>query len=63
MDNIEFKILKLCKKGYLNVYDIDFLHYCFSNNIIDIFFDDREFFILATFYKNYDMINILNLYI
>jgi hypothetical protein len=60
MDNIEFEILKLCKKNKLNDDDINFLNYVFSNDIIDVNYEESEFFNLASYYKNNDMLNVLN---
>ena len=62
MDNVEFEILKLCKKNKLQNNDVEFLNYVFGNNIIDVNYDGSEFFELASYYKNIDMINILKKY-
>jgi hypothetical protein len=59
MDNVEFEILKLCKKNSLKNKDVEFLNYVFSNNIIDKNYCDSEFLELASYYENFDMIKIL----
>ena len=57
-DNVEFEILKLCKKNNLQNEDIEYLNYVF-NNIIDVNFNDSEFLDLAKYYNNNMMVDIL----
>lgn len=60
MDNIEFEILRLCKKTKLELQDIKFIHYVFSNKLIERTYSDSEFYELANYYDNTDMLLFLN---
>ena len=62
MDDIIFDILCLCKKKELNYKEISTLKYIFENNIVDVNYDNGRFILSASFFGNYDMINILKLY-
>lgn len=56
---IEYKILELCKKQNLTQDDIDFVNYIFQNNILNVDFDDCEFILSASFFRNYKMVELL----
>lgn len=58
-DNVEFEILKLCKKYNLKNEDFEYLDFVFDNNIIDVNFNDSEFLDLAEYYNNIIMINYI----
>lgn len=61
MENVEFEILKLCKKKNLKNEDIEFLDYVFLKNIIDKNYciAISNFWNVDMIKKNVDMIKIL----
>ena len=57
--DIEYKLLKLCKNGFLTDDDKNFINAVFANKILNVDYDDNEFLLSSSFFGNSDMIKIL----